>query len=100
MAFGIKRDELKQWKEKAAHGDIAFLTHYWVHPKFPQYKTVTKVGCTDLNRLITWGYAYGLKKEWIDQRPDYPHFDLLGGKQKEILLSENLASHLKRFHIQ
>lgn len=100
MAFGIKRDELRQWKQKATNGDIAFLTHYWVHPKSPQYHTVTKVGCTDLDRLIAWGHTYGLKAKWIDRHPGYPHFDLFGEKQKEILVNENLTSHLERFHIQ
>lgn len=100
MAFGIKRDELRHWKEKVANGDVAFLTHYWLHPEFPQYHTVTKVGCIDLNRLIAWGHAYNLKANWIDEHPGYPHFDLIGHKQKEVLLNEHLTSHIERFHIE
>jgi hypothetical protein len=99
MAFGIKRDELQQWKRKVANGELAFLTHYWIHPKYPQCKTVTKAGCNDLARLIEWGHRYGLKEEWIDRRSDYPHFDLIGDKQKEILMKEQLTNHLERFRI-
>lgn len=100
MAFGIKRSELQQWKASVAMGNIAFLTHYWIHPDFPECKTVTKVGCSDLQRLTEWGRFYGLRKEWIDLRPDYPHFDLFGEKQKEVLRNERLISHLERFHIR
>lgn len=35
MAFGIKREEMKQWKASVARGEIAYLTHYWVDPRFP-----------------------------------------------------------------
>lgn len=100
MAFGIKREELREWKKKVGGGDIAFLTHYWIHPRYPQCTTVTKAGCADLQRLAEWGRAYGLKREWIDRRSDYPHFDLIGDKQKEVLRKERLTDHLERFHIR
>ena len=36
-----------------------------------------------------------LKKEWIDHRRDgYSHFDLIGPKQKEILLIEGLFEYI------
>lgn len=95
MAFGIKREELLDWKKKIDQGDIAFLTHYWLDDRFPDCKTVTKVGCKDLERLVKWGKQYGLRKEWIHLRKDgYSHFDLLGGKQKEILAKENIKMDL------
>ncbi len=95
MAFGIRRDELNEWKRKIDHGEIAFLTHYWLDNRFPEYKTVTKVGCNDLEKLVEWGSKYGLKKEWIDHRKDgYSHFDLLGKRQKEILQAEGLLDHI------
>ncbi|WP_318502611.1 hypothetical protein [Bacillus sp. T3] len=91
MAFGIKRKELLEWKQKVSEGKIAFITHYWIDDRFPECKTVTKVGCSDLDKLISWGKQYGLRPEWIDGRNiQYPHFDLLGEKQKEILLKEGL----------
>ena len=91
MAFGIKREELMEWKRKVSEGEIAFITHYWIDDRFPQCKTVTKVGCRDLEKLITWGRQYGLQPEWIDGRNrSYPHFDLLGQKQIEILKKEGL----------
>lgn len=99
MAFGITRQELLTWKTQVANGQIAFLTHYWIHPKFPQYHTVTKAGCRDIDLLITWGASYGLQPEWIDRRPAYPHFDLIGDKQREILINEHLFDHIERFHI-
>lgn len=99
MAFGIKREELIRWKQLVLQGQIAFLTHYWYDPRFPDYKTVTKVGCANLDKLIAWGAQYGLRKEWIDRRSNYPHFDLMGPRQKEILLAENLMDHLLRFGI-
>jgi hypothetical protein len=95
LAFGISRKDLLEWKEKVDNGEIAFLTHYWVDDRFPESKTVTKVGCNDLQKLMEWGRQYGLKPEWIDQRKDgYSHFDLLGAKQKEILKKEGLLQHL------
>ncbi|OIK13240.1 hypothetical protein BIV60_14205 [Bacillus sp. MUM 116] len=95
MAFGITRDELMEWKQKIDRGEIAFLTHYWLDDRFPEYKTVTKVGCNDLKKLVEWGRKYGLKKEWIDHRKDgYSHFDLLGKRQKEILQAEGLLEHI------
>lgn len=95
MAFGIKRRELLDWKQKIDNGEIAFLTHYWIDDRFPGYKTVTKVGCLDLEHLAAWGKKYGLKKEWIHHRKDgYSHFDLIGSKQKEILLLEGLHDHI------
>ncbi|WP_338452345.1 hypothetical protein R4Z09_10935 [Niallia oryzisoli] len=95
MAFGIKRHELLEWKRNVDRGEIAFLTHYWLDSRFPGCKTVTKVGCKDIEKLINWGKQYGLKAEWIDRRKNrYPHFDLLGQKQKEILEKEGLTEHL------
>jgi hypothetical protein len=95
LAFGIKRTELIEWKSKIDRGEIAFLTHYWLDDRFPDSKTVTKVGCKDLNQLIQWGKQYGLKPEWIDRRQDgYSHFDLLGQKQKEILFKEGITNQL------
>lgn len=97
MAFGIKRAELESWKEAVKYGEIAFLTHYWIDERFPGCKTVTKVGCSDINRLIKWGEQYGLKSEWIDYKAGYPHFDLFGHYQETIMRSENKLSQLNRF---
>jgi len=95
MAFGIKREEVIEWKRKIDDGEIAFLTHYWLDDRFPGCKTVTKVGCNNLEKLAHWGEKYGLKKEWIDIRKDgYSHFDLLGERQKEILHKEGLLEHI------
>ncbi|MEH7180467.1 hypothetical protein [Neobacillus vireti] len=95
MAFGIKRQEIKDWKQKIDDGEIAFLTHYWLDDRFPGCKTVTKVGCNDLEKLAEWGNKYGLKKEWIHHRRDgYSHFDLIGDRQKEILQKEGLKNHI------
>jgi hypothetical protein len=95
MAFGITRKELKAWKMKIDQGEIAFLTHFWIDDRFPDSKTVTKVGCSDLEKLIQWGRQYGLKPEWLDIRQDgYSHFDLLGQKQREILTNEGLIDHI------
>lgn len=95
MAFGIKRNDLKNWKENIDNGEIAFLTHYWIDDRFPDCTTVTKVGCSDLNKLISWGEKYGLRAEWIHDRKDgYAHFDLLGEKQREILQKEGKNDHL------
>jgi len=95
MAFGIKKQELLAWKQKVDRGEIAFLTHYWLDDRFPGSKTVTKVGCHNLERLAQWGLKYGLKKEWIHQRPGgYSHFDLIGDRQTEILKQEGLFNHI------
>jgi len=96
MAFGIKKEELARWKEQINQGEIAFLTHYWLDDRFPESKSVTKVGCADLEKLAAWGRQYGLQKEWIHQREEgYSHFDLMGQKQLEILQSENIPYKLK-----
>lgn len=97
MAFGIKREELKAWKKAVQAGEMAFLTHYWLDDRFPGCKTVTKAGCSDIEKLTQWGKKYGLKKEWIDMRGDYPHFDLFGKHEHDILLNEGLIEQLKRF---
>ncbi|WP_147534716.1 hypothetical protein [Bacillus marasmi] len=95
MAFGIKRADLLEWKRKVAAGQIAFITHYWLDDRFPNSKTVTKVGCRNLDRLIQWGNQYGLKPEWIDNRNKlYPHFDLIGEVQIEILKKEGLDQYI------
>ncbi|WP_075980629.1 hypothetical protein [Bacillus massilinigeriensis] len=95
MAFGIKKEEIIAWKAKIDKGEIAFLTHYWLDDRFPGSKTVTKVGCNDIEKLKQWGLQYGLKPEWIDIRKNgYSHFDLIGPKQEEILLREKLFDHI------
>ncbi|WP_410772225.1 hypothetical protein [Fontibacillus sp. BL9] len=99
MAFGIKRDELNAWKEAVSRGEIAFLTHYWLDPRFPGTKTVTKVGCSDLDRLNAWCKKHGLNPKYIHHRPPFPHFDLLGPKQREVLKQEKLWDQLERFHM-
>jgi hypothetical protein len=99
MAFGIDRAELKKWKRAVMSGEIAYLTHYWLHPRFPEIKTVTKVGCSDLERLHVWCVENGLNPKYIHHRDDYPHYDLIGGKQKEILVREQLWEHIRRFGI-
>ena len=99
LAFGIKRKDVEEWKRKIDAGEIAFLTHYWLDDRFPDCKTVTKVGCNDLTLLAEWGKQYGLKKEWIDKRKDgYSHFDLLGEKQQQILEAEGITERLLNKH--
>lgn len=93
MAFGIKKEELRAWKEKIDRGEIAFLTHYWLDDRFPNCNTVTKVGCRDLDQLARWGETYHLKREWIHQRENgYSHFDLLGEHQRIVLQHEKEAA--------
>lgn len=100
MAFGIKRKELNDWKEKVKQGnEVVFITHYWIHPKFPGIKTVTKAGCANLNVLEKWGNRYGLKSEWIHKREEFPHFDLIGEMQVEILLKEGVLDQVERFSL-
>lgn len=99
MAFGINRQELLQWKEAVSRGEIAFLTHYWLDPRFPSVKTVTKVGCSDVDKLAAWCRRYGLNPAYIHHRPPYPHFDLLGPKQSEILRMEGQWEQLNRFRL-
>ncbi|WP_203362507.1 hypothetical protein [Bacillus sp. REN10] len=100
MAFGITRKEVQQWKQAIGRGEIAFLTHYWLDDRFPNCKTVTKVGCRDLDQLAEWGKQYGLMKEWIDVRKvNYPHYDLFGERQKIILEREGLEEHIVKFRL-
>lgn len=99
MAFGLKREELKRWKSNVKNGNIAFITHFWIDERFPDAKTVTKVGCADRDKLIEWGKQYGLKPEWIHQDPDYPHFDLLGERQRSILKAEGKTEQLTKFDL-
>ena len=99
MAFGINREELSQWKAAVNRGEIAYLTHYWIDPRFPKFNTVTKVGCADVTRLSEWCIANGLPPKYIHHRTTFPHFDLLGPKQREILIQEKLWTQLERFGI-
>ncbi|WP_170007241.1 hypothetical protein [Bacillus fonticola] len=89
MAFGISKQELALWKEAVREGRLAFLTHYWYDERFPDHDTVTKVSCHSEEVLAKWGNLHGLEDRWIDRRKDgYPHFDLLGNFQKDILQKE------------
>ncbi|WP_028610337.1 hypothetical protein [Paenibacillus harenae] len=97
MAFGIKRAEMELWKQAVARGDIAYLTHYWIDPRFPGMRTVTKVGCADLDKLSRWCVDNGLNPRYIHARSEYPHFDLLGSKQRDVLLQANQMEQLRRF---
>ncbi|WP_079709551.1 hypothetical protein [Paraliobacillus ryukyuensis] len=97
MAFGVKRSELNKWKQDVQNGNIAFLTHYWLDDRFPGCDTVTKVGCNDLTKLKNWGQKYHLAPEWIHHDELYPHFDLFGDRQKEILKQEDVWDQIKRF---
>jgi len=99
MAFGINREQLKQWKYDVTQGNIAFLTHYWQDERFPNCFTVTKVGCNDEEKLIHWGKRYGLLAHWLDKHTTYPHFDLFGAKQLAILISENQWQDVKQFRL-
>lgn len=99
MAFGINRQELAAWKKAVSAGEMAFLTHYWIDERFPNCKTVTKAGCANIETLAKWGEKYGLKREWIDMRDDFPHFDLFGEYERTILIEEGLIDQLKRFNL-
>ncbi|GKV68876.1 hypothetical protein NCCP2716_13740 [Sporosarcina sp. NCCP-2716] len=99
MAFGIDRKELKAWKQRVAAGEIAFLTHYWLDDRFPGCKTVTKAGCSDVDKLKAWGRNYGLKPEWIDYKEDFPHFDLFGKVELQALLDADLEEQAQRFRL-
>lgn len=72
MAFGINREELTRWKQAVSAGEIAFLTHYWIDPRFPEITTVTKVGCSDLPRLKRWCKENGLPPQYIHNRKPFP----------------------------
>lgn len=96
MAFGISRVELKQWKEKVKAGEIAFLTHFWLDERFPNCTTVTKVGCANVKKLKEWGKKYDLQAEWIHHHKKYPHFDLLGERQRFILKQEGKKDQLRK----
>lgn len=97
MAFGITRAEMNRWKAQVQQGEIAYLTHYWLDPRFPGIRTVTKVGCSDLDKLSAWCERYDLDPRYIHRRQPYPHFDLIGPKQREILLLERQDDQLQRF---
>ncbi|WP_373232272.1 hypothetical protein [Cohnella sp.] len=99
MAFGITRVELNAWKTSVTHGETAFLTHYWFDPRFPNFNTVTKVGNANLGRLTQWCIENGLNPKYIHNRSPFPHFDLIGPKQLEILRKENLIHHLAKFKL-
>ncbi|MFG6114997.1 hypothetical protein ACGTN9_07390 [Halobacillus sp. MO56] len=99
MAFGVNRNELRQWKEQVSRGEIAFLTHYWLDERFPGCDTVTKVGCRDLKKLEQWGAHYGLKPQWIHLDERFPHYDLFGDVQARILKSEGIWTQIERFNI-
>jgi len=99
MAFGIKRDELYRWKDAVSRGEIAFLTHYWLDDRFAGVRTVTKVGCSDLERLTNWCLSHGLNPTYIHHSPSYPHYDLFGPIQKKILEIEQQWEQIERFHL-
>lgn len=100
MAFGINRRELRTWKQRVKEGEIAFLTHYWLDDRFPNCDTVTKVGCVNIEKLIAWGSKHGLEESWIHERDQFPHFDLFGDIQVNILRKEDKCDHINRFNLR
>ncbi|WP_280771909.1 hypothetical protein [Salipaludibacillus daqingensis] len=98
MAFGVTKSELFRWKEKARQGKVSFLTHFWYDTRFPQYKTVTKAACVNRETLVLWGEKHGLKEKWIHEREEFPHFDLIGDIEKQILVKEGYEEKL--LHLQ
>lgn len=100
MAFGINRSELNEWKSQVEKGEIAFLTHFWMDPRFMNSHAVTKAGCSDVGKLIRWGERYGLKKEWIHDYKNLPHYDLMGELQLRVLKDHGLSSHIERFNLE
>jgi len=99
MAFGVHREELEAWKKTVSQGEIAYLTHYWLDARFPGITTVTKVGCSDHDKLVTWCLEHGLDPQYIHNRSPFPHFDLIGPKQREVLIEEKLWDQLQRFRL-
>lgn len=99
MAFGITRKELASWKQAVSRGEIALITHYWYDPRFPDVNTVTKAGCSDLARLTAWCENHGLNPKYIHRRSEFPHYDLIGPKQVEILQKEQRWDQLRRFKL-
>ncbi|MBH0229414.1 hypothetical protein LCL89_03855 [Halobacillus yeomjeoni] len=99
MAFGVKREELMDWKKRVQSGEIAILTHFWIDDRFPGCDTVTKVGCSDIEKLRKWGAQYGLHPGWIHYDPRFPHFDLFGERQYEILKKEEKWDQIERFSL-
>jgi len=87
------------WKAAVEQGELAYLTHYWHDERFPNYKTVTKVGCSDLSKLTAWCKQFHLDPKYIHYRDRYPHFDLLGPYQYEVQKQLGLYNHIERFHI-
>jgi hypothetical protein len=100
MAFGINRKELNLWKDAVTRQEISFLTHFWLDMRFPQFNTVTKVGCSNMERLTLWCIAHDLDPYFIHNRSPFPHYDLIGPIQKHILEKEGLWEHIERFSIR
>ncbi|HZG56986.1 hypothetical protein [Paenibacillus sp.] len=97
MAFGVTREQVTEWKRQVSEGRIAFLTHYWIHPSFPDVKSVTKVGCADIERLRAWAVSHGLPPQYIHYRDRYPHYDIFGERQAYILRKEGQWEQLRKF---
>lgn len=100
MAFGISRKELIEWKKEVEKGEkVVLLTHFWLDTRFPDSTSVTKAGCSDLEKLEDWGRQYGLSPKWIHHDPEHPHFDLFGEWQRRILVAEKEWSQIEKFNI-
>lgn len=99
VAFGIKRPELMRWKQAVTRGEIAFLTHYWFDPRFPNSNTVTKVGCSDLDKLRAWCVSHRLDPEYIHHHDSFPHFDLIGAEQIRVMQQEGQWEQIRRFDL-
>ena len=100
IAFGITKAELNRWKQTVLKGEIAFLTHYWYDQRFPNCKTVTKVGCSNIEKLQAWCIEHKLDPKYIHYKEKYPHFDLLGPYQLVVLENLGLHDHIERFKLK
>lgn len=99
MAFGISKKELADWKNRAASGKVALITHYWYDPRYPEFHTVTKAACADHDKLLAWGKQFGFQPHWIHYREEYSHFDIRGPKQIEVLEACGHSEAITRFRL-
>ncbi|GAC43630.1 hypothetical protein PPOP_3029 [Paenibacillus popilliae ATCC 14706] len=53
--------------------------------------------CADMARLSVWCVEHGLNPRYIHARRPFPHYDLIGPRQREILRQEQQWDQLERF---
>lgn len=84
---------IENWKEVkrairlAREGNVVIYSHPWHSEKMGQAKVVTKIMCSDKEKLLSWGNKRGLPLRAFHDTKKMPHYDIWGERAEAFLLT-------------